>query len=342
VAGRFGIHPALLDAALHAPLLTGAGTGPVRVPFAWNGVRLYAPGVPEVRVRVSPAGTDAVSVTLTDPSGRPVARVASLTTRELPPATGLDVVRHALLRPEWTAVDLPGRGQGADPGRWALAGPDELDLRGSLPGLVDAAVSAPDTVVVTAVAPPGDADPPAGVHLLTGRVLRTVQDWQDDPRTAGARLVVVTRDATAPEPDLAGAAVWGLVRTAQSELPGRVVLVDVDGRPESLRLLPAAVATGEPQLSIHAGELTAPRLVPAPQEASQEAPQEAPQERPNGAPRAFGPDGTVLITGGPPSRHLVRCTTPAAHRTPGKPGARCRGTARCAGGVGRRGADRGL
>ncbi|MFI6932520.1 SDR family NAD(P)-dependent oxidoreductase [Streptomyces sp. NPDC050287] len=303
VADRFGIHPALLDAALHAPLLTGAGSGPIRVPFAWNGVRLYAAGVPEVRVRVSPAGADTVSVTLTDPKGRPVARVASLTTRELPRTAGPDGGRHALLRPHWTAVALPDDGQAEGGGHWSLVGPDQLGLAGFLPGLVASTVSAPDTVVVTAIGLSGDADPLSDVRLLTGRVLRAVQDWQDDPRTAGARLVVVTRDATAPEPDLAGAAVWGLVRTAQSELPGRVVLVDVDGRSESLRLLPAAVATGEPQLAISAGQLTVPRLVPAPQE--------APRRRQDGDPRAFGPDGTVLITGGTGAlgaelaRHLV-------------------------------------
>ncbi|MPY60685.1 type I polyketide synthase, partial [Streptomyces spongiae] len=165
----------------------------------------------------------------------------------------------------------------------------------------DSSAPEPDAVVVTAVGPATDPDPMSAVHRLTGRVLRTLQDWQDDPRTAGSRMAVVTRDATAPQPDLAGAAVWGLVRTAQSELPGRVVLVDVDGRPESLRLLPSAVATavatGESQLSVRAGRMTVPRLVGTGTAGS-----------PGGT---FGPDGTVLITGGTGAlgtalaRHLV-------------------------------------
>ncbi|HEY8450847.1 MAG TPA: KR domain-containing protein, partial [Natronosporangium sp.] len=61
----------------------------------------------------------------------------------------------------------------------------------------------------------------------------------------------------------AAAAVWGLVRSAQSEHPGRFVLVDLDGRPESQEALAAAVATGEPQLAIRAGTITAPRLARA-------------------------------------------------------------------------------
>ncbi|WP_329335244.1 type I polyketide synthase [Streptomyces sp. NBC_01352] len=303
-ADRFGLHPALLDAALHAPLLAGSASesDALRVPFAWNGVRLYAAGASDVRVQVVPDGTDTVSVTLADPTGRPVARVGSLTTRELPADTALpaaEVVRRALLRPEWTTVEPPGgERQRVDTRRWELAGPDDLDLGELLPDAVAAGALEPDTVVVTAVGGPvTDADPPAAVRLLTGRVLRTLQDWQDDPRTAGSRLVVVTRDATAPDPDPAGAAVWGLVRAAQAELPGRVVLVDVDGRPESLRLLPAAVATGETQLSLRSGQLTVPRLVGL-------------GELPLSS-GAFGPDGTVLITGGTGAlgaelaRHLV-------------------------------------
>ncbi|MGI5373366.1 type I polyketide synthase [Streptomyces sp. CA-251387] len=301
-AGRFGIHPALFDAALHAPLLVApADAGTLRVPFAWSGVSLHASGATELRVRVTSQGPDTVSLTLTDPSGRLVARVDSLATRELP-ADGADradradmtddIVRRALLRPEWATLELPGN---ADTRGWAVRGPDELNLAEFLPDAVP-----PDFVAVTAIAVGGSgSDPLSAVHELTGRVLKVLQDWQDDPGAAGSRLVVVTRDATGPMPDLAGAAVWGLVRTAQSELPGRVVLVDVDGRPESLRMLRSAVATGEPQLRVRDGQVTVPRLaVVGDGDAS-------------GTGSAFGAGGTVLITGGTGAlgaelaRHLV-------------------------------------
>ncbi|GAA2477017.1 type I polyketide synthase [Streptomyces longisporus] len=294
-ADRFGIHPALLDAALHAPLLTGSETEALRVPFAWTGVRLYAAGGSEVRVRVVPNGADSLSVTLADRAGRPVACVDSLVTRELPvPTTGHDVARQGLWRPDWAPVE-PSDGERDIATRWALLGPDELDLCGLLPDVVDTAAAEPDILVVTAVGTT-EPDPLPAVHTLTAKVLRALQEWQDDPCTAGSRLLVLTRNATAPDPDLAGAAVWGLVRTAQSEIPGRITLVDVDGRPESLRLLPTAVATDRPQLAIRSGKLSVPRLVRATGTASADAPPWT---------------GTVLITGGTGAlgaelaRHLV-------------------------------------
>ena len=292
-ASRFGLHPALFDAALHAPLLAApADPSTVRVPFAWSGVSLYASGATELRVRVASTGPDTVSLTLADPSGRLVARVDSLTLRELPAEQADmrdEIVGKALLRPEWAALDLPGD---ADERGWVVRGPDALHLAEVLPGSAN-----PEFVAVTAVARATGSDPLPAVHELTGRVLSTLQDWQDDPGSAGSRLVVVTRDATGPVPDLAGAAVWGLVRTAQAELPGRVVLVDVDGRPESLRMLASAVATGEPQLRVRDGQVTVPRL--------------ASVDDASAAPAAFGAGGTVLITGGTGAlgaelaRHLV-------------------------------------
>ncbi|MFI8836277.1 SDR family NAD(P)-dependent oxidoreductase [Streptomyces afghaniensis] len=302
-AGRFGLHPALFDAALHAPLLAAsADTSTVRVPFAWSGVGLHASGATELRVRATSMGPDTVSLTVADPSGRLVARVDSLTTRELPADQAgsslsdmMDgLAGRALLRPEWAVLDLsPGGSGDADQHAWAVRGPDELHLAEFLPG-----GAAPEVVAVTAIARATGSDPLSATHELTGRVLKALQDWQDDPGTAGARLVVVTRDATGPVPDLAGATVWGLVRAAQSELPGRVVLVDVDGRPESLRMLPSAVAGGEPQLRVRDGQVTVPRLVPADVASGAEA-------------AAFDTHGTVLITGGTGAlgaelaRHLV-------------------------------------
>ncbi|MEV0223804.1 type I polyketide synthase [Streptomyces sp. NPDC050704] len=341
-AARFGLHPALLDAAVHSTLLAASGSGPgldsgsgsdadpdpdpdpdpdldldsgsgpVRLPFAWSGVRLYAGGASDVRVRLIPTGPGAVTVALADTTGQPVAVVGSLVTRELPAGhlgAADDVVRRALLRPEWTPVD-PAAGADDGAGAWAVLGPDELDLGKYVPLTGSSAV--PDVVVHTALAPTADPDPVSAAHRLTGTVLETLQNWQSDPRAAGSRLLVVTRDATAPVPDLAGAAVWGLVRTAQSEVPGRVVLVDVDGRPESLRLLPAALATGEPQLSLRAGQLTVPRLTAATGAAAVTGTAGiAGAAEVTRDTRGFGPEGTVLITGGTGAlgaelaRHLV-------------------------------------
>ncbi|MFD6288075.1 SDR family NAD(P)-dependent oxidoreductase [Streptomyces sp. NPDC060205] len=299
-AGGYGIHPALLDAALHAPLLTGrAADAALRVPFSWHGFQPGTTGPTEVRVRIAlGAAADTVTATLETPAGSPVAHIDSMTTRELP-SVGRDLAQQALLRPEWTVV---AGGHSADTSRWALlddTSDDGLDLSGVLPALAFSPDGDPHTVVVTAAGPTGDADPLTALHQLTDKVHRALQSWQHDPRTAGAQLVVVTRNATSTTaaPDTAGAAVWGLVRAAQSELPGQIVLVDVDGRPASLRQLPAAVSAGEPQLAIREGRLSVPRLARSAAE---------------GTPVAFRPEGTVLITGGTGAlgaelaRHLVR------------------------------------
>ncbi|MER7975193.1 zinc-binding dehydrogenase, partial [Streptomyces sp. NPDC096080] len=96
-------------------------------------------------------------------------------------------------------------------------------------------------------------------------VLATVQEWLADDRTDATPLVVVTRGAVAtgtgdPAHDLRGAAVWGLVRSAQAQYPGRLVLADLDPHTDSWLALPAALAAGEPQLALRQGAAYAPRL----------------------------------------------------------------------------------
>src|SRR5690606_20471714 len=105
-------------------------------------------------------------------------------------------------------------------------------------------------------------------HAAVQRAFRIAQQWVSDSRDSGSRLVFVTTRAVAvlPDedvPDLASAPVWGLVRSVQSEHPGRVVIVDTDGRDGDETLLLAAVASGEPQVAIRDGELRVPRLVSA-------------------------------------------------------------------------------
>ncbi|MHC3475741.1 SpnB-like Rossmann fold domain-containing protein, partial [Streptomyces sp. 7R007] len=55
-----------------------------------------------------------------------------------------------------------------------------------------------------------------------------LQEWLSAPDGGDRRLVVVTRGAVGEVPDPDAAAVWGLVRSAQAEHPGRFVLVDLD------------------------------------------------------------------------------------------------------------------
>ncbi|MFF9520718.1 SDR family NAD(P)-dependent oxidoreductase [Streptomyces achromogenes] len=300
----FGLHPALSDAALHAIGLRAGTEERMTLPFAWSGVELYAPGATALRVRIAPAGPGAVRVEAADDAGRPVLRVASLTLRAVDPeriAAAAAGGHDDLFAPDWVPVAVPAAPQA---GRWTVCGPGREELAAALAGEVaevtvaagpaEAAADAPETLVLVH---PGGADPDtvrAGLrHLLT-----QVRDWLADPRSADATLVVATSGATGPgdvtDPGAGGA--WGLIRSAQNEHPGRLVLADLDGTDASRRLLPAAVASGEPQLALRDGAVHVPRLVRAPR-------------LPESAPADFS--GGVLVTGGTGAlgrlvaRHLV-------------------------------------
>ena len=106
------------------------------------------------------------------------------------------------------------------------------------------------------------------VHEHVHRVLGLLQDWLADERFSACRLVLLTRGAVAVSageqlPGLAQSPVWGLVRSAQSENPGRLILIDVDDKDASWGALPSALGSQEPQLALREGAAFAPRLARA-------------------------------------------------------------------------------
>ncbi|MFJ3890891.1 type I polyketide synthase [Streptomyces rubrogriseus] len=315
-AAGFGVHPALFDSVLH-PLVLDAGadgdSGRIRLPFAWSGIGLHATGATGLRIRISPDGPDTYRVSMADDTGAPVAGVESLTLRPVDArrlAADADAAPAAALHTvEWTPVPLPA-GDGPD---WAEA----------VDGLDAAAGSG-----IVVVRPSGAPDTAEGAHRPVRHALELVQRWLADERFADGRLAFVTRGAVAALPGddvtgLAAAPVWGLIRSVQSEHPDRVVLVDLDGDDD--RLLPAALAAGEPQLAVRGGKLYAPRLARRDSEPVRNGPAPAPAPAP-------ASDGTVLVTGGTGglgallARHLVtehgvRHLLLSSRRGPGTPGA---------------------
>ncbi|KMS67288.1 beta-ketoacyl synthase, partial [Streptomyces leeuwenhoekii] len=287
-AGRFGIHPALLDAALHTNAFADPDDDRQVLPFAWNGLLLHAVGASALRVRVAPCGPDALSFQAADDTGGLVLTMDSLVSlpvsaEQLETAAG-DAGRDALFRVEWTELPLPRE---TAPPAWA-----EVTTADDITDHAEAAV-----LLLRATG--GDDTPLA----LISRVLGVVQAWLADAGAADSRLVVLTQgavpagDGTVTDP--AGAAVWGLVRAAQAENPGRIVLVDTDSRTDpATDLLGALLAAGEPQLSLRGTTAFVPRLA----RATGEVP---------GTSAVFDPEGTVLLTGGTGSlgglvaRHLV-------------------------------------
>lgn len=282
------LHPALLDAALHARLLAEPPTGAPRLPFAWRGLTLHATGATALRVRMTTAAPDSITLDLATPTGEPVARLESMTTRPAPDVAPTQA--GELYRLRWTGVPAAG-----DAPAVAMSTTDDLDLAPFLASADDESSwseEAPGLVVASLSDRSGaHMDPAAAAHELTVRALTLLQTHL----VGTGRLVVVTRGASAASPDLPAATVWGLLRTAQSEYPGRLTLVDVDDHPESMRRLPLALATGEPQIAVHEGRLRVPRLAAVPGSTDD---------------GSLG-GGTVLITGGTGSlgamlaRHLV-------------------------------------
>ncbi|CAM3575087.1 type I polyketide synthase [Kibdelosporangium persicum] len=247
-AAKFGLHPALLDAGLHAiGLMTGEGSG-ARLPFEWQDVALHAVGATALRLRLSPGRSGGVTLRAADGTGTPVATVGSLVLREISAdqftaaaPSGLD----SLFRLEWTPVPTPD----ADQVEWAF----HDSLSDSVPPVVVLPVRANDASVIDSA------------HSATHQALAVVQRWIADERFADVKLVVLTRDAVhCDRPDLAAAAVWGLVRAAQSEQPGRFVLVDSDSGELTPAQLAGALATGEAQLALRGDEFAVPRLATVP------------------------------------------------------------------------------
>ncbi|MEE4590302.1 SDR family NAD(P)-dependent oxidoreductase [Streptomyces sp. DSM 41524] len=277
-AGQFGLHPALFDAALHALGVSeglAGGSGSL-LPFSWRGFALDAVGATSLRVRLASVGvgSDAVSVVVGDESGRGVASVESLVLRPVD-AGQLNAVggaaRDGLFRLEW--VDAPT-------------------------AVVSEVASGAEVVRVVS----GGVDVVGEVYGRVLEVLERVQGWLADEERAGERLVVVTCgavDAGGGVSDMAGSAVWGLVRSAQAENPGRLVLVDTDDIEGVGGVLPGVLALGEEQVVVRSGAMRIPRLgrlLPS----SADAPESG----------VFG-SGAVLVTGGMGvlgglvARHLV-------------------------------------
>ncbi|WP_244167194.1 type I polyketide synthase, partial [Streptomyces mutomycini] len=267
-AERFGLHPALLDSALHAMGLTGGSasqgeaTG-VGLPFAWTGVSLYAIGASVLRVRITPTGSG-IRLLAADGSGSPVARVESLVLRPVTAAQlavpGAD--QDALFHLEWSPLPVSPLPSDGPARRWAVLGEGWPVSLGAEPYEDLAAVDPAVGLVLVTHHADASGDLASDVRRSVHELLALVQEWLADSRFADALLVIATHGAVTPRgedelSDLSGAAAWGLIRSAQSENPGRLVLVDIDDSHDAL--LPA-VATGEPQLAVRAGDVFVPRL----------------------------------------------------------------------------------
>ncbi|MFD5321594.1 type I polyketide synthase, partial [Streptomyces sp. NPDC127098] len=291
-APSYVLHPALLDAVVQAVNLFVGNEPGLRLPFVWNGLSRRTSGVSGLRVRLSRTRDDGFALELADPMGEPVASVDSLVLRAVS-ADQIDprevTSGDSLFRLEWTPHPMSE----PHPGPTVLVGEDPHGLSelfgtpvGNWAELADDAL--PHTALLS-VPRTRDPEDPRTARLSARLLLHALQDWLADRRTAGTRLVILTRGAvavpTAGTVDLATAPLWGLVRAAQAEHPGRLVLADLDAEADSRSALTAALATGEPEFALRQGRMLVPRLARVGDTGSPTA-------------GALGPEGTVLVTGG--------------------------------------------
>ncbi|MGC9544883.1 SDR family NAD(P)-dependent oxidoreductase, partial [Streptomyces sp. UG1] len=328
-AEEFHLHPALLDAVLHPSVLDGVrqsdGADGIRLPFSWSGVSARAAGASSLRACLSGSADGGLSIRLADNTGAPVAAVESLVTRAVSPsrlvAAGTSH-RHLLYAQEWVSVPPaeatpPG---GAVIGSYALLGEEPaltaaLEVTGAscrswadweaLSAALAEGAPVPEVVLAPFTTPEDSGtDPARAAHAHTHHALDLVQNFLADERLAAGHLVLLTRCAVAATDgehigDLPASALWGLVRSAQLEEPGRLLLIDVDHDESGDLALPAAIAAGHAQTAIRGGAPHTPRLVRATQPSEDDSTP------------ALASDGTVLITGGTGAlgslvaRHLV-------------------------------------
>lgn len=292
-----GIHPALLDAALHVGVLvTSAGKSSVgmklQLPFLLRGVQMLGnvsdddAMFVEIQSRTGLSDDDSFSLTLRGQADDLVAIVTEVVTRpwkHTPQAADLFKVKWTPLSTRSSSIESKDIWQGSQ------ASEDKIVQVRDLVTQEHPSVSFPDAV-----------------HSATAQVLDAIQQWMlDEDFDAGGRLVVVTERASTSDPDLTSAAVWGLVRSAQTEVgPERLVLIDLDGTTDSAIALPQALTSGQGLVAVRAGRMMIPRL-------SRIQPMPL-STRLDTSTSPVNVSGTVLITGGTGAlgaalaRHLVR------------------------------------
>ncbi|MEV5873284.1 type I polyketide synthase [Streptomyces sp. NPDC052101] len=277
----FALHPALMDSVLHAVVVAGVleVTGDQGwMPFSWSGVDLAGQSGSTVRIKVSRAGDAAVSVAVADEHGRKIAHIGALTFRPASPEQ-LRAARgghgHPLYELAWRPVQHSERE--THRGRWGVlgakdgqasrlaeTGDDSVEFYASLDDVL--AGEAPRHLVLCLDDLVDDGpDLLAAVAGADTQVLGLVQRFLAEEPLAGSTLVVLTRLALATGGEesvesLPGASVWGLIRSAQTEHPGRFRLVDVDDEEASWANLPGAPALGEDQLALRGGAYLVPRM----------------------------------------------------------------------------------
>ncbi|AXW87083.1 polyketide synthase [Lonsdalea britannica] len=336
----FILHPTILDAGLQAALIekldVETDNHQPRLLFFLSGIRPYAKKVQHLRGHLvrkpstsSALGYREYSLRLADDTGRAVAVVDSMILKSSSAQQNRSPQRPPFYRLLWREVEPMASPTTSVKPLWITQQETRLPclsditkeksphaVYADIHHALESFVPEPEYVAIL-IAPKADNGDTFIDHNPTHHVLSALQAWLKDTRTTNTPLVVVTQGAVATRedegvPHLAQSPIWGLVRTAQLEYPGRFFLLDIDdieSTPWSLISTAIDALPHTLQLALRAGEIRAPRLRKAAADGDLSAHNHTdPQES---VCRNLNPDGTVLITGGTgalgktAARHLV-------------------------------------
>ncbi|MFI6245490.1 SDR family NAD(P)-dependent oxidoreductase [Streptomyces sp. NPDC051016] len=272
----FALHPALLDAALHALVMTGQG-GTTRLPHAMTAVKVFARGARVLRATMTMTEHGAVDLTATDDTGRPVVRIQGLRLR--PVSTRhlralLAAADRSAYRASWRPYEADHAAEPAAVTLAAVTTGADLPVTDTHPDVAALAATGvvPGAVVLDCRGPQENRVDSAGLARETrerlGVLLTQLQAFLRHEPWARTRLLILTcraESTTFAEPvlDLAGAACAGLARSAVNEFPGRVQLLDTDHGGVSTDVLHSVLAAPHRTLASRDGRLLLPRLVTA-------------------------------------------------------------------------------
>ena len=210
---------------------------------AWQEVRINATGATTIRVKLTLGGGSS-SLEAFDPTGAPLFSVGSVVSREINPDGLRAIVPRAdvgsLYSLDW--IEIPDDARAGAAPSIDMIEFEELGFQCS----ADAARTARDACE---------------------GALALIKDRIADKTPGAGRLVLLTRGAIAAhageQPDLAAAAVWGLMRSAHAEHPDASPY-DTDDSEASSAVFEKALAAcaTEPQLALREGRLLVPRVRP--------------------------------------------------------------------------------
>ena len=272
VGDRTRIHPAVLDAGLHAGVAGfGDGSGAeVLLPFSWRGVRMHRSAPDSLRMAVVNQGEKQATITVTDDAGQLVLTAKALELRAVPADTTLGKPSRLAYRLGWKRHDLPHREDpvpvltlgAASGGVCGVEVLGHLEDMAALTGAEAAVTAGAGAVLYRVDAPAAEAAADAAADAVA-TVLADTQRFLADPALDRSTLVVVTsgavgcRDADIVQPG--SAAIWAFLRAAQREHPDRIVAVDVDAWDPPLPI-GDLIGSGEPVAAVRGGQVYVPEL----------------------------------------------------------------------------------